>query len=185
MIKIKDENGVYELSIPTSINEISVKNLEAITNSFKLPKHYCILALAQKIKLFDLCASINNNKSVGANVMPILSKISEEDSNDVNATIGDKIIITRTSLERSVQIPKTTAINYEYMRSFFNSNKNITKNIITKNNNIENYITYMDVDNIYSCYVILLEFKICPVNEISAAISKDVVSNDPFINYYK
>lgn len=181
MLLIKSNKMSYGINFPTSLNEITPEVLNTITEGVKLPKHYCIVALAFKTKVFDFCTMINSNKQATIGVVPILAKISEEDSELVNSKVGDKIIIDRSSLERGVQLKLNTLISSDNAKHYFNSDPSISKSIITndnklfKDNNINKQLIGSNSPNI-----IILEFKIVPVNDISASINLEHRNIDPF-----
>lgn len=178
MIEVKSDKLNYGINFPTSIYEITADDLKRITNNVKLPKHYCIVALAFTTKLFDFCTAINSNRNTDVSVTPILAKISEEDVHVVNANVGDKLIVDRSSLERGVHINLKTVISSSVARNYLNSDQELIKNIITKNNkaNINKELVSDKSPNI-----VVLEFKILPVTDISASVPIECDTIDPFI----
>lgn len=179
MIKIKSEKKPYGINFPTSIDEITPEILATLSEGVKLPKHYCIIALAFDTKVFDFCTAMNNNKNTSVAVTPILCKIDKEDIESVNAKVGDKIIIDRSSLERGVHINIKCAISSNAARNYLNSDPELIKSIITKKkDNKELDENLMKVAN---SNIIILEFKIVPVSDIHAAIPMFFEQTDPFI----
>lgn len=183
MIEIKSAKMSYGINFPTSVKEVTPEVLEIITNGVKLPKHYCIIALAFDTKVFDFCAAINSSRNTNVAVTPILAKISQEDSKEINASVGDKIIMDRSSLERGVHINFKTVISSNAARNYFNSDPDLTKAIMTKNDDkiIIDKTANRKLTAAKSPNIIILEFKICPVNDIAAAIPMDYQSIDPFL----
>ena len=183
MITIKSAKKDYGIKFPTSVSEITTANLKAITEDVKLPKHYCIIALAFETKVFDFCAAISSNKNTNVAVTPILAKISDEDSKEVNAIVGDKIIMERSCLERGVHLNLKTSISSTAARKYFNSDPDLAKAILMKNTEgviIEHNLN-KNLQASNSPKIIVLEFKICPVNDIAAAIPTTPNPYDPFI----
>lgn len=178
MIEVKSDKLNYGINFPTSIYEITADDLKHITHNVKLPKHYCIVALAFTTKLFDFCTAINSNRNTDVSVTPILAKIHDEDVDVVNANVGDKLIVDRSSLERGVHINLKTVISSSVARSYLNSDQELIKNIITKNNkaNINKELVSDKSPNI-----VVLEFKILPVTDISASVPMICDVLDPFI----
>ena len=183
MITIKSAKKNYGINFPTSVSEITPDILNAISEGVKLPKHYCIVALAFETKIFDFCAAINSNKNTNVAVTPILAKISDEDSKDVNALVGDRIIMERSCLERGVHINLKTSISSTSARNYFNSDPEMAKAILTKNTDgiIIDHNINKSLQASNSPKIIVLEFKICPVNDIAAAIPDTPNHYDPFI----
>lgn len=178
MIEVKSDKLNYGINFPTSIYEITSDDLKHITHSVKLPKHYCIVALAFTTKLFDFCTAINSNRNTDVSVTPILAKIHDEDVDIINANVGDKLIVDRSSLERGVHINLKTVISSSVARNYLNSDQELIKNIITKNNkaNINKELVSDKSPNI-----VVLEFKILPVTDISASVPMVCDVLDPFI----
>lgn len=182
MIEIKSEKMSYGINFPTSINELTPGVLKAITEGVKLPKHYCIIALAFDTKIFEFCAAMNSSRNTNVAVTPILAKISQEDSDEVNASVGDKIIMDRSSLERGVHINLKTAISSTSARNYFNNDPNLSKAVMIKNGKIAfDRALNKKLTSAQSPNIIILEFKICPVNDISAAIPMNYHGVDPFL----
>lgn len=183
MITIKSAKKNYGINFPTSVSEITPDVLKAITLDVKLPKHYCIIALAFETKVFDFCAAINSNKNTNVAVTPILAKISDEDSKDVNALVGDRVIMERSCLERGVHLNLKTSISSTAARKYFNSDPDLAKAILMKNTEgiIIDHTINKSLQSTNSPKIIVLEFKICPVNDIAAAIPDTNNPYDPFI----
>lgn len=178
MITIKSDKKSYGINFPTSLKEITPEVLNTICANVKLPEHYCIIAMTIKTTLFEFCTSLNK-KSTNASVLPMLAKISDEDSKLVHANVGDKIIIDRSSLERGVHINFNTMISATNAQNYLASDQDIVKAVLKNDNSI---IKYHDLGLITEHpTIILLEFKICPVVDIAAAIPTNENSVDPFI----
>jgi len=179
MIEIDSKVQGFGIKFPTNVDEISVDDFNIMTNNVKLPPYYCIVALCLYTKLFDFVASVNSTKDTDVSVVPILAKISSNDAAKINATVGDRIIIDRTTIERGVHINIPTIINSKNAQRFFAKDSELSKAIISKrpdtigkylNSNNELYANQ-------SPSIIVLEFKIIPCNDISAAIAKNNNSN--------
>lgn len=169
MITIKSEKLPYGICFPTSVTEVTADALTALTTGIQLPKHYCIVALAFKTKIFDFCATVNSTRENDVAVVPILAKISDEDSELVNANVGDTLIIARSSLERGVHIHVDTMINAVSAKRYFDSDPELRKDAMSKSSDIQENS------------IVILEFKICPVTDISASIPMDYHRVDPFM----
>ena len=182
MIEIKSDKLSYGIKFPTSIKELTPELLNTITEGVRLPKHYCIIALAFNTKVFDFCTAINSNKDTNVSVTPIVAKIYKEDSDEVNAFVGDKAIVYRTSLERGAHLNLQTAISSNSARNYFNKDADLVRAIVTKNNKaITNKNLNSQLISSQSPNIIVLEFKIIPVTDIYAAIPMDYKPVDPFV----
>lgn len=171
MITIKSKKQSYGVNLPTEISEITPDILDELTKDVIVPEYYCIVGLCFKTKLFDLCTMLKQSKNTEVSVTSIIAKISNKDRERLNAEVGDKIIIERSSLERGTHININTAINSINIRRYLNEDSELVKDIISSNDKTNN--------------VIIMEFKIVPINEIRAIINNNLHKIDPFINKTK
>lgn len=170
MLQIKSKFKDFGINFPTSINEITPEVLNSITEGVKLPKHYCIVAMVFQPKLFEFISAFKN-KNASINVTPILAKIAEGCNNEINASVGDKLIIDRSSLERSVHLNLPIMISSTNAANYINDDKELIKAITAGEFNSNNR----------SARIIVLEFKIVPINCISAATTVNQKIVDPFL----
>ena len=182
MITIKSEKKSYGINFPTSKEEITSELLEAVTKQVKLPKHYCIVALCFQTKVFDFVTMTKSRNNPNVAVTPVLAKISADDAELINASVGDKLIIDRSSLERGVHLNLPVAINSNSARNYFEADPELCRNIMTKSDKSNVDKKLVDIKN---SNIIILEFKIVPVNDISAANPMKHEVFDPFISYSK
>lgn len=175
MIEVKSKMMEYGINFPSSVKELTPDILNTLTEGVKLPKHYCIIALAFDTKIFDFCVAMNSKRETNVAVTPILAKIAKEDSDEINANVGDKVIIERSSLERGAHINIKTVISSNAARNYFSNASDILKSITGK-------LSKDDKDSVnVTERIIVLEFKICPVCDIAAALPMNYRNIDPFI----
>lgn len=186
MITIKSEKKHYGINFPTSLNEIKPEDLNAITKNVTLPKNYCIIALCYKTKVFDFCTMIDNNKNVEISVVPLIAKINKEDSEKYRINVGDKVTISRSSLEMGDHIKLPTMISSDNVRKYFKDDPDLKKAIITKNSSL---IIDKDINKqllgTNSPNIIIMEFKIVPINDIRATMPVECDIYDPYAEHYK
>ena len=171
MLQIKSKLKDFGINFPTSVNEITPEVLNTITAGVKLPKHYCIVAMVFQPKLFEFISAIKNKINTNVNVTPILAKVAEGCEEELNANIGDKLIIDRSSLERAVHLNLPIMINSTNAAKYINDDKEVMKSITAGVFN----------SNGVSPRIVILEFKIVPINCVSAAINKQQKVIDPFV----
>ena len=180
MFKVKSKKQDYAINFRTEITEINSECLREITNGVKLPKHYAIVALCFKTNLFNYVAMLRSNKkNNSAYVVPLMAAANEEDLKEINVSIGDKLIIDRSALERGSHINLPTVISSTKAMDYFAADNDLAKAIMTKNPtglNVE--ITEEELKE--NKNIIVMEFKIVPVNDISASVPVNFVINDPF-----
>lgn len=165
---LKPETDDYGIVILNHLDELRNEDLVTLTEGYKLPKHYCIIALACTTKLYDLCITVNNRKDHEVGVVPILAKISEEDSENVNAKVGDKLIIDRSSLERGYHVNIPTMISSNNIRKWLVEHINFTRNICAHK------------DSLSKSNIVMVEFKIVPVVDIHGSIDRKFTVKDRF-----
>lgn len=178
MIEIKSKNKNYAVNFPTSINEITVEHLNQITKDIKLPKYYCLVALCFKTKLFDFVTTIKSNKISDISVTPIVAKINDSDKDSI-LSVGDIAILDRTSIELGNHVKVDTAIASNNAKQYFLSDAELMKDIVTKQHVNKQPLC------IKSDKIIIIEFKIVPVNNIHGTLPRNINVNDPFIKDIK
>lgn len=169
MLQVQNDDKSQTLMIPTELNEYTASILTNITDNIVLAEHYSIIVLCYRIKLFDLIFS-NKNKNSTLLVVPLLAKINES---NCKYNVGEKLVVDRSSLERGNHIYIPFSNTYNNVLKFFQNNETLKTNLLSgkltiNNKNISN-------EQIYVC-----EFKIVPVNQITAAIQNKTIT-DPFI----
>lgn len=174
MIQIKSEKKSYGINFPTSVDELTSDVLTSITEQVKLPKHYCIIALCFKTRLFDFVVAMNSKKEHSISVVPVLAKISEEDATETNAVVSDKVIVSRSALEMGTHLSLPVMISTDNARNYLASDEALTKSIIARSNPIFKDMTKRD-------NIIVLEFKIIPVSDIKATVPREANGIDPFV----
>lgn len=174
MIQIKSEKKSYGINFPTSVDELTADVLTSITEQVKLPKHYCIIALCFKTRLFDFVVAMNSKKEHSISVVPVLAKISEEDSAETNAVVSDKVIVSRSALEMGSHLNLPIMISTDNARNYLASDEALTKSIINRSNPIFKDLNKRD-------NIIVLEFKIIPVSDIKATVPLNANGIDPFV----
>lgn len=170
MIKIESKVADYAINVPTKRDDITPEALAAILSNVGVAKYHCVVALIYADTLF----SIVNNKQATVNVIPIVAKISDEDSSSTGVQVGQQVVIDRTSLERGyhLYLPNNVispAHIAKYIDSDTDLRRNITMGIFGQNQG------YKKGDKIYT-----IEFKVIPINDLKAMINNDIVIDNPY-----
>ena len=92
--------GVYELNLPTSLNEIDESYIAEVTSHIKVDANYTLIGLVYREKLSTLVlAATRNKKKSDIAVIPIFVKAGESDSKFINSlNIKDKLIISPSDI---------------------------------------------------------------------------------------
>lgn len=180
MIKLTNNVSTNKIAyIPTKLNEISADFLKTITKTINLNNYQCLVALVTKTKLFDFAAYIGNpNTNREFSVTPILAKINNTADLPISVEVGNKIITSRTEIERGVHISVPTMCSSTRLSAFIQEDKELFKSILKGN------LLDEEGNNIAKETIYIVEFKILPINSIFAAVNasftKYVTINDKF-----
>ena len=102
MLTLKTNNvrGIYELNLPTSLNEIDESYIIEVTSHIKVDANYTLVGLIYREKLSTLVlAATRNKKKSDIAVIPIFVKAGESDSKFINSlNIKDKLIISPSDI---------------------------------------------------------------------------------------
>lgn len=173
MINLTSKITGKAICLPERIDEIKPEYFDALLANVHLPKFYSIVGICYNTKLYDFAITVNNNKTNDVSVTPVIAKINEDDAKAFNAKVMDRIVIDRSALERGHHININSVITANNFGIFLINNENLLKAIIRKDENVLN-------KEILNSSIILVEFKIIPVNDINGVIDKTISIIDPF-----
>ena len=168
-LKTSNARGVYELNLPTSLNEIDESYIKDVTSHIKVDANYTLIGLVYREKLSTLVlATTRNKKTSDIAVIPVFVKAGESDSKFINSlNIKDKLIIS----------PSDIMMGYHV---------SAPNNLLTINNILDlvegDPIVNQKLMNINEqCYFI--EFKLVPNCNIHGAYEKSKVTEfvNPFV----
>lgn len=172
MLELNSSTASYGILIPQSYNEVTSEMLEAYVKDVKLQKHYSIIAICRKTRLFDLAMLNEKANRPVISTKAFLVKFNADEIGFVDAKIKDTVIVTRSSLDLSTHLSTACPLNEEtivkYMRDKSNGDDIIKKaakgDLKGDNGNDE---------------IVLVSYKIIGNNNIAAIISKDAVPFNP------
>lgn len=170
MISLQNPKGGYVINVPTSKADLDFNSIKDVIANVIPSKHYAVIALCQSFKPFNL-AMLANGKDTDVKVSTYFIKANEDES-QFKASVGDKVIVSRSDLELSVHL---------------NANFSLSANSITKvvedskelRDELRNGM--YDQNGMLVEEIIAVEFKLIPVNAIKAVISNDIPKVDKFI----
>lgn len=168
-LDVNSKSGVYELNLPTSLNEIEESYIAEVTNHVKIDANYTLIGVVFREKLSTLIlAARKNKKNSDISVIPIFVKSGKTDSELINSlNIRDKLIIAPSDIMMGYHI-------------------SAPNNLLT----INNFLDIVEGDiNVYNktmsikdyCYFI--EFKLVPNCNIHGAYNQPEVAEfvSPFV----
>lgn len=171
MIKLRNES--IEISVPTKLEEITKEKLNKLFEVINLPDNYCIVVILQKVKLSQFAMmTVSKAKETLVYTIPIIGKLSENNNYTGKINIGDKVIITRSSLEMGTTVSMSTSISSGNLNKFLNDNETIRQKCFRKE--------VKDEDGNDDVWIYLMEAKIVPVCDIRGTIPQDSKFTDPF-----
>lgn len=140
--------GSY-LSLPTTIDEVSLDYLTGVTSDVRIEPNYALVALCVSDKLSTLCSNSNKNKSIDVKAISVFVR-----SNDPNKAIdvlpGEKLICAPTDIMmgHEVTAPRNV-LSPSKVAKLVNSTKELSAKIFT-----------------YTEHIWLVTFKLVPLNAI-------------------
>lgn len=175
MLTIKSKRSSFGINFPTDVSEVTANVLTEITKNVKLPKHYCIIAMCYKTKVFDFVASLNKNVGPTIQMTPLLAKVNSDDisENNPDLKIGDRVIVERASIERGTHLHLPTMVTIANASKYFGRDKELSSAIVKGEYDYGHEL-------ITKPEIVILEFKILPVGDIHASIDPTAIAFDPF-----
>lgn len=171
MVKVESKFKDFGINIPTELSEITSEALEAVLSNVVVAKHYCIVALCQNESLFGVI----NNKVSTVEVIPIIAKISDEDSKLIDMNKMDKIIIDRSTLERGYHLYlKHNVLSPQFINKFITNDTELTRSITV--GTFGQNQGYKKGQKVW-----FIEFKVIAINDLKAAITDKHKAINPFV----
>ena len=168
-LEVNSKQGVFQLNLPTSLNEIDESYIMEVTNHVKVDANYTLIGVVFREKLSTLVlASRKSKKNSDIPVIPIFVKAGETDSKLINSLkIRDKLIISASDIMMGYHISApNNLITINTILDLLNGDMKVYNQLMT---------------NQEMCYFI--EFKLVPNCNIHGAYSvTDVAgSENPFV----
>lgn len=150
------------LNLPTSINEITIDYLNAVTKEVKIEKHYALVALCINEKLNIMCDA--KKKNVDVKGVAILVNLNDPNKN-MNCIAGEKLIISPTDLMMGNEVAcKNNVLSPSKVISTITSDKSLISSI------------FSHTETVY-----LVSFKLVPLSSIHGSYSNDELEFDKTI----
>lgn len=177
MLLIQGLNKNFGIDVPTKESEITAGYLHTVTERVKLSKYQVIVALIMKTKVYDFCMGIRNPKkdqniSITTKIAKFIpcDKNSEEKPAIENMATGDIAVIDRSSIERGIHLSVPTIISPAGLGNYLEEDKELLTAIVTGKE-----------PELAKKHICLVQFKIVPMNSITATYNAEVRVEDCFI----
>lgn len=168
-LEVTNKQGVFQLNLPTSIEELTEDYISQVTSHIKIDTNYTLIGVVFREKLSTLVlAARKNKKNSDIPVIPIFVKAGETNSKLINSLkIGDKLLISASDIMIGHHV--------------FAPNNLITINTILDLLDGDMKIYNQLIASQEMCYFI--EFKLVPNCNIHGAYIKDDKSSfiSPFV----
>lgn len=99
-LEVNNKQGVFQLNLPTSLNEIDESYIMEVTNHVKVDANYTLIGIVFREKLSTLVlAARKSKKNSDIPVIPIFVKAGETDSKFINSlNVRNKLIISSSDI---------------------------------------------------------------------------------------
>lgn len=99
-LKVNSKQGVFQLNLPTSLNEIDESYIMEVTSHVKVDANYTLIGVVFREKLSTLIlAARKNKKNSDIPVIPVFVKAGQTDSELINnLKIRDKLIVSASDI---------------------------------------------------------------------------------------
>lgn len=99
-LEVNNKQGVFQLNLPTSLNEIDESYILEVTKHIKIDAHYTLIGVVFREKLSTIAlAARKNKKNSDISVIPVFVKAGETDSKLINSlNVRDKLIISPSDI---------------------------------------------------------------------------------------
>ena len=171
MIKLENQKKNFSILAPTSLKEINFDDVKELVRNVEVSEHYAIVMIAQGLSPMNLAlVSSKPDAEVTSSVATYFIK-SNDPNHKVNAKLGDKIVTSRSDLERSVHLPVPCAISLSNIAATVQDNPNL-RTFLAKGAN--------GLDGQQIKEIVTIAFKLVPLNSIYAVIDSAVKPVDKF-----
>ena len=137
------------LSLPTTIDEVSIEYLTGVTSDVRIEPNYALVALCVSDKLSTLCSNSNKNKNIDVKAISIFVR-SNDPHKAIDVLPGEKLICAPTDIMigHEVTAPRNI-LSPSKVTKLVNSTKELSAKIFT-----------------YTEHIWLVTFKLVPLNAI-------------------
>lgn len=171
MITLTSEKSKISVTLPTSMKEVNMEDILKLVENVNLSEHYLIVGLIQRFNTMNLCLlDGKSGKDVVASVTPVFIK-SNDPNKKLNAKLGDRIISSRSDIERSIHLPINIGLSSSTITS-------IIENEPSVRTSLRKGLTDDKGEPVKE--IICVEFKILPLTSVYAVVEKDVKITDVF-----
>lgn len=171
MLKLRNQKANYEISVPTSKKELKFDDLNKLVENVNLSEHFAIVAISQALRPFDMAVVAKNPEKDVISSVSVHFIRANDPNGKIKANLGDKVITTRSDLERSIHLSVPSGISMERIADCIKSDES-TRTWLSKG--------AVDENGEYVKEMITVSFKIIPLTSIYATIDNSKIIDDPF-----
>lgn len=182
MFLLKGEKSNYGINLPTSLEELNEEVFNEILKNIEIPKHYCVIALCQKMRLFDIGVMVDGKSDATISAVPVIAKLPVEGFTSITAAVGNRAIIGRSAIEMGTHLNVNVCIEHGKVMAYIKENPELKKNIVT--GRLANPKLIGDLNKTLagsnSPHVYTIAFKIVPESDLRGCIKVGQNVNDIF-----
>lgn len=174
MIRIESDKMSYDILLPTAFSEITKEAIDGITAAVSVPKHYAVVAIVYRERLYSVVSNVKNQKAGQLHCTPILVKLHGDEEEAQGCRLMDRPIIANSALERSNLITiEENILDPIAVGKYCNSDPELTKAILTGAYFNDGETSDFKAKELApDCYFI--DFRMIPVNDIVGGYKRGV-----------
>lgn len=171
MLKLRNQKGNFEIAVPTSLKEVKFDDLNELTKAVELSEHFAIIAITQAISPLNLALVAKNPEKDVMTSVSVHFLRANDPKEKIHAKTGDKVITTRSDLERAIHLSVPCGISMDSVCS-----------CIEEDSKVRTQMTQgiIDEKGEYVKQIITVSFKIIPLTSIYATIDRGVIVKDAY-----
>lgn len=171
MIKLRNSKQNYEILAPTSLKELNFDDILELVKNVNVSEHYALVMIAQSLSPMNLAlAASKPDADVVTSVSTFFIK-SNDPNNKVNGKLGDKVITSRSDLERSIHLSVPCGISLSNIAASV-ADDPATRTMLRQN--------AVDENGDYVKEIVTIAFKLLPLTGIYAIVDKTIRPVDKF-----
>lgn len=171
MIKLRNEKQNYEILAPTSLKELNFEDIAELVKNVNLSEHFAIVMIAQGLSPMNLSLVASKPDAEVTSSVATFFIRANDPNNKISGKLGDKVITSRSDLERSIHLPVPCGISLSNITTTVSDNPSV-RTMLMKGALDENGKVVKEI--------VTIAFKIIPLTGIYAIIDKNIKPSDKF-----
>ena len=130
-LKVNYRGGEYNLTLPTTIKEVSVDYLQKITRHVSVAPNYALIAVAYKVRPIEIVSTVRQNKNASVAGVAMMIKVNSDDEFYSSIKSGEGIVIAPSdiALGHTVGVPANDLTPHRLLQ-LLDTNPDLNKKLI-------------------------------------------------------